>query len=59
MYMTEGERVRCWDATNPLYIEYYDNEWGVPTCDDRTLFEFLILEGFQACLSRELIPRIR
>lgn len=36
---------------NPLYTEYHDNEWGVPVHDDRKLFEFLILEGFQAGLS--------
>ena len=34
-----------------LYIEYHDKEWGVPVYDDRLLFEFLILEGFQAGLS--------
>jgi len=36
-------------------IEYHDREWGVPTRDDRTLFEFLILEGAQAGLSWETI----
>jgi len=34
-----------------LYLDYHDNEWGVPVHDDRTLFEFLILEGAQAGLS--------
>jgi len=52
-------RVRCWDTDNPLYIEYHDREWGVPVHDDRTLFEFLVLEGFQAGLSWELILRRR
>lgn len=43
---------RCeWAGTDPLYIEYHDNEWGVPVHDDRKLFEFLILEGAQAGLS--------
>jgi DNA-3-methyladenine glycosylase I len=36
---------------NELYIEYHDKEWGVPVWDDRTMFEFLILEGAQAGLS--------
>jgi len=36
---------------NPLYVEYHDEEWGVPVRDDRMLFEFLLLEGFQAGLS--------
>jgi DNA-3-methyladenine glycosylase I len=35
----------------PLYASYHDTEWGVPVYDDRTLFEFLILEGAQAGLS--------
>ena len=35
----------------PLYVAYHDEEWGVPLLDDRKLFEFLILEGFQAGLS--------
>jgi DNA-3-methyladenine glycosylase I len=44
--------VRCgWAASNELAIRYHDEEWGVPVHDDRTLFEFLILEGAQAGLS--------
>lgn len=43
--------VRCGWATNELAIRYHDEEWGVPVHDDRTLFEFLILEGAQAGLS--------
>ena len=35
---------------NPLYVKYHDEEWGVPVRDDRMLFEFLLLEGFQAGL---------
>ena len=43
---------RCgWCGKDPLYIDYHDNEWGVPIHDDRILFEFLILEGAQAGLS--------
>jgi DNA-3-methyladenine glycosylase I len=47
------ERRRCaWAAGgNKIYIEYHDREWGVPVHDDRTHFEFLILEGAQAGLS--------
>jgi len=45
------ERVRCAWANNDLAIRYHDEEWGVPVHDDRTLFEFLILEGAQAGLS--------
>lgn len=45
-------RKRCdWVTEDPLYIEYHDKEWGVPTHDDRKLFEMLILEGAQAGLS--------
>jgi DNA-3-methyladenine glycosylase I len=43
---------RCaWAGTQPLYVEYHDQEWGVPVHDDRLLFEFLVLEGAQAGLS--------
>ncbi len=44
---------RCaWvNQDDPLYCAYHDREWGVPIHDDRLLFEFLILEGFQAGLS--------
>ena len=44
--------LRCnWCHGDDLYIEYHDKEWGVPTHDDKMLFEFLILEGAQAGLS--------
>lgn len=44
--------VRCpWCGTDPLYVAYHDQEWGVPVHDDRTWFEFLVLEGAQAGLS--------
>lgn len=43
---------RCeWSVSDPLYIQYHDEEWGVPAHDDQKLFEFLILEGMQAGLS--------
>ncbi|WP_432411950.1 DNA-3-methyladenine glycosylase I [Rasiella sp. SM2506] len=46
------EKKRCWwCGDDPLYIEYHDTEWGVPVKDDDKLFEFLILETFQAGLS--------
>lgn len=51
---------RCpWSGTDPLYIDYHDNEWGVPHANDRRLFEKLILEGFQAGLSWITILRKR
>lgn len=52
---------RCQWATlsDQLYINYHDNEWGVPVHDDNKLFEFLILEGFQAGLSWITILRKR
>lgn len=50
---------RCAWATNERLIAYHDNEWGVPTHDDRRLFEFLILEGAQAGLSWDTILRKR
>lgn len=46
------ERARCpWPASDPLYIRYHDEEWGVPVHDDTKIFEFLVLEGAQAGLS--------
>lgn len=46
------EKNRCgWCLSSELYKSYHDNEWGVPVKDDATLFEFLILETFQAGLS--------
>ena len=47
--------VRCGWARTALSIPYHDAEWGAPVHDDRTLFEFLILEGAQAGLSWETI----
>ena len=50
---------RCWNTENPLYIRYHDEEWGVPIHDDKRLFEMLVLEGFQAGLTWELILKRR
>src|SRR2546430_3399993 len=51
---------RCaWAEPDPLLMEYHDSEWGVPQHDDRTLFEFLILDGAQAGLSWLTILRKR
>jgi len=52
-------RTRCDWARTPLGVAYHDREWGVPVHDDRTLFEFLTLEGAQAGLSWETILRKR
>jgi DNA-3-methyladenine glycosylase I len=47
-----GDPIRCgWCLSSYLYKEYHDQEWGTPVYDDATLFEFLILETFQAKLS--------
>lgn len=55
-----SEKIRCgWCGTDPLYVKYHDEEWGVPVKDDKTLFEFLLLETFQAGLSWITILRKR
>ena len=54
------ERVRCrWATKNPLAERYHDEEWGVPSRDDRHLFEMLVLEGAQAGLSWDTILQKR
>ncbi len=50
---------RCGWARTPLGVAYHDEEWGVPVHDDRTLFEFITLEGAQAGLSWETILKKR
>ncbi len=46
------KKKRCaWSGTDPLFVAYHDEEWGVPIHDDRVLFEFLVLDGAQAGLS--------
>ncbi len=56
---TTATMTRCAWARSPLAIRYHDEEWGVPLHDDRTLFEFLVLEGAQAGLSWETILKKR
>jgi len=51
---------RCgWSNADPLYLDYHDTEWGVPVHDDRTQFEFLVLESAQAGLSWMTVLRKR
>jgi DNA-3-methyladenine glycosylase I len=51
---------RCaWPGTDPLYVAYHDEEWGVPEYDARALYEKLVLDGFQAGLSWITILRKR
>lgn len=53
-------KIRCaWVTEDPLYQDYHDTEWGVPVYDDDKLFEFLILETFQAGLSWLTVLRKR
>jgi DNA-3-methyladenine glycosylase I len=53
-------KIRCgWSTSDSLYINYHDQEWGVPVHNDISLFEFLILEGAQAGLSWITILRKR
>jgi len=56
--MTENRRC-TWCGDDPLYQQYHDREWGVPCRDDRTLFEFVVLEGAQAGLSWITVLRKR
>jgi len=54
------DKTRCaWSGKDPLYMDYHDTEWGVPVYDDDKLFEFLILETFQAGLSWITVLRKR
>lgn len=56
----EDGKARCgWPATDPLYVNYHDTDWGVPEYDSRALFEKLLLDGFQAGLSWITILRKR
>ena len=61
MAASQDTRPRCsWvPAGDPLYVAYHDDEWGVPSHDDRHLFEMLVLEGAQAGLSWATILRKR
>jgi DNA-3-methyladenine glycosylase I len=55
----DGLRRCAWCGTDPLYVRYHDEEWGVPLHDDRALFEMLCLEGAQAGLSWLTVLRRR
>ena len=58
--MTDAAQKNCpWPGTDPLYVAYHDEEWGVPERDDRALYEKLILDGFQAGLAWITILRKR
>jgi len=51
---------RCpWPGNNELMIEYHDTEWGVPLHDDRKIFEFMVLDAFQAGLSWSIVLKKR
>lgn len=55
-----SELKRCsWCGNDPLYVKYHDEEWGVPVRNDQAIFEFLILETFQAGLSWITVLRKR
>lgn len=59
-HLSPMEKKRCaWPKDDALYLEYHDKEWGVPLKDEDKLFEFLILETFQAGLSWITILRKR
>lgn len=53
-------KIRCsWCEKDDLYRDYHDNEWGIPVYDDQKIFEFLVLETFQAGLSWHTILKKR
>ena len=57
---TETDRIRCsWAQSDPLMREYHDKEWGTPEFDSRSLWEMLMLEGFQAGLAWITVLRKR
>jgi len=52
--------LRCnWPGTDPLMVKYHDEEWGVPCHDDRKLFEYIVLDTFQAGLSWAIVLKKR
>jgi DNA-3-methyladenine glycosylase I len=54
--LEEDGRQRCgWAGNDPLMVAYHDEEWGVPVHDDRKLFEYIVLDTFQAGLSWRII----
>jgi DNA-3-methyladenine glycosylase I len=55
-----NDRVRCrWAQSDALMAAYHDTEWGIPVRDSRALWEMLMLEGFQAGLSWQIVLRRR
>jgi DNA-3-methyladenine glycosylase I len=57
---TNAEKFRCtWSESDPLLRDYHDTEWGIPVRDSRTLWELLMLEGFQAGLAWIIVLRKR
>lgn len=60
MLTLNDKKPRCgWCLKDDLYVAYHDNEWGKPVQDDKLLFEFLILESFQAGLSWHTVLKKR
>lgn len=58
--MTTPEKKTCgWPGNNPLMIAYHNEEWGVPLHDDRKLFEYMVLDAFQAGLSWAIVLKKR
>jgi DNA-3-methyladenine glycosylase I len=58
--MKQDGKIRCpWCGTDPLYVKYHDEDWGVPVHDDAKHFEFLVLESAQAGLSWLTVLRKR
>jgi len=57
--MTDSSHRCTWCGTDPLYVAYHDEEWGVPEYDSRALWEKLVLDGFQAGLAWITILRKR
>ena len=52
---SKDHKIRCAWIADPLMMKYHDEEWGVPLHDDRKLFEFMLLDAFQAGLSWKTI----
>jgi DNA-3-methyladenine glycosylase I len=55
----DTKKTCSWPSNNPLMIAYHDKEWGVPLHDDRKIFEFMVLDAFQAGLSWAIVLKKR
>jgi DNA-3-methyladenine glycosylase I len=53
------DKVRCWGKGGSMHGDYHDKEWGTPLHDDRALYEFIVLEGFQAGLTWDFVLKRR